>query len=336
MLKIGNNVKIETRVVLPENWHEKIIKFAKVKDFPYEFTIEEIKKNKNIKETYYICKSIKKDKEKVVRLAFSEYAIKYLFAQEVADLNIGLSFKEFLPLDNTRVLITNVRNPSEVVPGIFKSITQLVKIEDKSYICMNFQIDFMNGKGFASVKYFTTAAAKATFKFLDNPDTSYMTEYEEMFRDTMIHKEYVIKSCKKLSNYLEKQGAIIHSKMLMERAEVHDNSKTTCQDELHALSRIINDKTSLMDSSIQLSPIKLDAVKLHWKHNSHHPEHYDSPIDMSKLDIMEMCCDWHARSMQYGTDFLKFVSDRQRDRFHFPDWMYSEIWHYCQILASEI
>ena len=49
-----------------------------------------------------------------------------------------------------------------------------------------------------------------------------------------------------------------------------------------------------------------------------------------------MCCDWHARSTQYNTDFLKFVEERQKDRFHFPDWMFAEIWHYCKVLANEI
>ena len=56
---------------------------------------------------------------------------------------------------------------------------------------------------------------------------------------------------------------------------------------------------------------------------------------MSRLDVMEMCCDWHARSVQYETNFLDFVKKRQKDRFHFPIWMFEEIWHYCEILDSK-
>ena len=106
-------------------------------------------------------------------------------------------------------------------------------------------------------------------------------------------------------------------------------------DELSALARIINDKSTLRDSTKQLSQIKQDAIKLHWKHNTHHPEHFKSPTDMSRLDVMEMCCDWHARSVQYETNFLDFVKKRQKDRFHFPIWMFEEIWHYCEILDSK-
>jgi len=102
------------------------------------------------------------------------------------------------------------------------------------------------------------------------------------------------------------------------------------------LSRIINDKTSLKDASKQLTPLKKDAIALHYKHNTHHPEHFKSVLDMSKLDILEMCCDWHARSSQYGTNFLGYVETQQKERFHFPEWMFSEIWHYCQVLASDI
>ena len=138
-----------------------------------------------------------------------------------------------------------------------------------------------------------------------------------------------------MAKYLENEGAVEHARKLRERGKVHDNSKMSCEDELYALSRIINDKSSLKDSSKHLSTIKQDAIKLHWKHNRHHPEFFKSPTDMERLDIMEMCCDWHARSTQYNTPFLEFVKQRQTDRFHFPDWLFAEIWHYCLILDSK-
>ena len=116
---------------------------------------------------------------------------------------------------------------------------------------------------------------------------------------------------------MEREGANEHAKMLRERAKVHDNSKISCQDELFALSRIINDKSSLKNPDIQLSQIKKDAIALHWKNNTHHPEHFNSPIDMSRLDIMEMCCDWHARSTQYGTDFLVYIKNNKITVFIF-------------------
>ena len=60
-----------------------------------------------------------------------------------------------------------------------------------------------------------------------------------------------------------------------------------------------------------------EAIKLHWKRNSHHPEHYDSPNDMSDLDLLEMACDCHARSKQYKTNLIEYIDAQQEIRFHF-------------------
>lgn len=334
MLKLNSTkLKEGMRIVLPEEWHDKILAFSKKETCPYEFILDEIEKDKETKETYHICKSEKKSGGKAAKIALTEYAIKYLLAQEVPDLNIGLSFKEYLPLEDSQILITNCRNPSEVIPGIFKIEPELIQ---KGIICLNFKINYTNGKGFAAVKYFCDGSRKATWKLLLHDDTSYMTDYEKMFRDTIIHKSYVVKSCEKLAKYLENEGAVYHAKMLREKAKVHDDSKISCEDELHALSRIINDQTTMYDAKRQLSPIQKDAIKLHYKHNEHHPEHWDSLEDMPKIAILEMCCDWHARSTQKGTDFLGYVKEAQDIRFHFPDWMFAEIWHYCEVLNSKI
>lgn len=321
------------RFPLPEAWHDKLVTLGKIANCPYEFIITKVDKDISSKETYYICES---EKGKKVQIAIEEYAMKYLVAQEVPDSNIGFSFKDFLPLENTSMLVTNVRNPSEVVPGFFQLEVSSTALHDISFVTLSFKINYMNGIGLASVKYYTEGSKKSTWKFLFHQDESYMSDYEKTFRDTMIHKSYVEKSANKLIRYLEKEGASEHANLLRERAKVHDNSKVSCSDELHALSRIINDKTSLKDASKQLTPLKKDAIALHYKHNTHHPEHFKSVLDMSKLDILEMCCDWHARSSQYGTNFLGYVETQQKERFHFPEWMFSEIWHYCQVLASDI
>lgn len=334
MLKINNNkIKEGMRIVLPEEWHEKVLKFSKKETYPYEFILEEIEKDKETKETYYMCKAEKKSGGKFAKIALTEYAIRYLLAQEVPDLNIGLSFKEYLPLEDSQILITNTRNPSEVIPGILKVEAELIR---KNTICLNFKIYYINGNGFTSVKYFCDGSKKSTWKLLLHKDTSYMSDYEKMFQDTIIHKSYVMKSCEKLAKYLEGEGAIIHAKELCERGRVHDDSKISCEDELYALARLINDQSTMHDANQQLNPIQKDAIKLHWKHNDHHPEHYSSELDMPKAAIMEMCCDWHARSMQKGTDFMEYVKTAQEKRFKFPNFMYAEILHYCEVLNSKI
>lgn len=335
MLKLdGGQIKAGTRVFLPERWHEKLVSFGKLQTCPYEFEAVEVVKVG--KATYYICEADKKERGKKIRIALTEFSIKYLLAQEVPDSNIGFSFKEYLPTEDSQILITNVRNPSEVVPGVLKVETVLAEIGRESLIAITITINYTNGTGFADVKYYSDGSKKSTWKFLLHEDESYMTDYEKMFRDTVIHRSYVQKSANKLARYFENEGATEHARMLRERAIIHDESKISCVEELMALSRIINDKSSLRDADKQLSIIKQDAIRLHWKHNSHHPEHFATAMDMSKLDIMEMCCDWHARSTQYKTNFLEFVKKQQENRFHFPDWMFQEIWQYCLVLASEI
>lgn len=331
MLKLGTEaIKIGTRVTLRETWHDGLISFSKNKKYPYEYTLVDIVKQN--KETYYICEN---DKKKC-RIAMTEFVIRYLFAKEVPDANMGLGFREYLPMENTHILITNMRNPSLVVPAILKLDYEMVEIEEQSYIVLDFKLDFTNGKGFTGIKYYADGSRKSTWKFVFNDDESYMSEYEMQFRDTIIHKEYVKQSAEKLARYLEKEGATEHANLLRQRAIIHDESKMSCEDELHALARIIMDKSTLKDPTKQLSQIRKDAIELHWKHNSHHPEHFKTPIDMSKIDIMEMCCDWHARSTQYRTDLIKYVNVQQETRFHFPDWMFSEIVHYCEVLVSNV
>lgn len=335
MLKLNNEqIQKGRRINLSEAWHEKILKFGKLSSIPYTFIIEDIVKRN--KEVYYICAGEKREKGKTVRIAITEYVAKYILGPEVPDSNVGFYFKEYLPIEGTAILITDLRNPSQVIPAILKLECELVEIEGESFITITFKIDNMIDQGIADIRYYSMGNHRSTWKFLYHEDESYMSDSEKTFKDTMVHKGYVKKSCDKLARYLEKNGALQHAKLLRERGEIHDNSKIECEDEVMALSRIINDKSSLKDASKQLSPIKKDAIALHWKHNSHHPEHFQSAMDMSKLDIMEMCCDWHARSEQYKTDFLPYVEQRQKDRFHFPDWMFQEIWHYCEVLASKI
>ena len=150
------------------------------------------------------------------------------------------------------------------------------------------------------------------------------------------HPLYLVeKSCKKLAHYLTEIGAVEHSKSLLKRSVLHDNSKFTNEEELRSFAEIINDQQSLKDYSKSLSPLSKEYLKLHYKNNSHHPEHFSSPADMSKLDVMEMVCDWHARSVQYGTDLLKFVNESHIPRFKFPKWMIPEILHYCDVLLRD-
>ena len=336
MLRITDISLVEgIRIRLPELWHEKLVAFCKDLSMPYEYEVERIVKNNTRNhEDLCICSGERLNQIGERRIIIRESVIKYLLAEEVIDDNSGFLFTDYLPPENSEILITNLVNPNVVIPGVFKISCKIIPVYKTAIEGIGFVIDFLNGDGFTSLDYFCSGINVATWKLIRNPDTSHMTDYEKMFQETIIHKDYVIKSCEKLARYLERTGAINHANKLRERGLVHDNSKITCEDELYALSKIINDKEGLRNPAKKMTPMNEEAIKLHWQNNSHHPEHYKSSTDMTRLDVMEMCCDWHARSIQYGTDFLEFVKERQKNRFHFPDWMFSEIWHYCEVLAG--
>jgi hypothetical protein len=151
-------------------------------------------------------------------------------------------------------------------------------------------------------------------------------------KDTIEHKKLVMDIGFEMSVYLFNNGKKDLASQLINRVIVHDNSKFD-DEELYGLASISN-KSALTNPNVLLSNSQEEIVKLHWKNNRHHPEYFDDITDMTEVDILEMCCDWYSRSVQYNTDLLDFVYIRQNNRFHFPDDMFDMILNYCKILLS--
>lgn len=150
--------------------------------------------------------------------------------------------------------------------------------------------------------------------------------------DAFTHKKYVLDSSFKMAKYLFEIGEDDLAIHLLRRAAKHDNSKLE-DEELEALSKIANDRDSLKDAKEKLTDFKRKAIELHWKNNRHHPEFFSDVSNMDEIDILEMVCDWHARSCQYNTNLLEFCETRQENRFHFPEEMYQKIHKYCEIIS---
>ena len=155
MLKLSkDSIQMGLRFVLRESWHEKLINFTKIQALPYEYILEGFTQNAN--ETYYIFQSEGTVKGKKIRIAAQKFIVRYFEAQEVPDSNIGFSFKEYLPLENTQILITNERNPNEVIPAVLKVEPQLVQIDGTTIMpALALQIFYMNGTGFSDVKHYS-------------------------------------------------------------------------------------------------------------------------------------------------------------------------------------
>lgn len=156
---------------------------------------------------------------------------------------------------------------------------------------------------------------------------------KQQIEDTLTHKKLVIDSGYKMCQYLFNNKQEKLALDLLNRIILHDNSKFS-HEELYGLASI-NNKKALSDPNILLSAEQQKQVELHWKRNKHHPEYFNDYSEMEEIDIIEMCCDWHARSVQYGTSLMEFVKIRQENRFHFPDKMYKKILKYCEILIKD-
>lgn len=91
-------------------------------------------------------------------------------------------------------------------------------------------------------------------------------------------------------------GAIINLKV---RAERHDASKLVSP-EVEAfdiatpkLANLEYGSEEYKESLRELGP----ALKHHFEHNDHHPEHFENGVqDMSLVSLLEMLCDWRAAS----------------------------------------
>lgn len=308
-------------ICLRNSWRTQIANYLgkDEESFPFNFKIIEIENG------FCLCESISDNKsKKKFQVYLSELVVHYLDGIETPDVNVGLYFNDYLPTENNKLLILNPKN-SSILPVLFK-----LDILNKNLLpCLDFQlVELLSGEN-----YTVHSQMKNSWKLLHGSDL-YMSDTEKMYQDTFVHKEYVVQVGEKFAKYLEENGLTEDAKMLRERTINHDNSKILNKDEFRALTNIINDKSCLGDAHSKLSAFKQDSIELHWKHNSHHPEHFENYEEMSRMDRLEMVCDWMARSLQYKNDLLSFVETRQIERFHFPELMYEELFHFCKVLVS--
>lgn len=152
--------------------------------------------------------------------------------------------------------------------------------------------------------------------------------------DTLVHRACVMRSGQYLASYLMKVSRSVDAIRLLGRCSIHDISKIQNTEEFMALASIIDDIENLRDVNYVQTPEQIEAKKLHWKNNSHHPEYYESSNDMSDLDLLEMACDCHARSKQYGTDLLSYIKAQQDIRFHFDSEHLKKLLEYCTVLDT--
>lgn len=160
-----------------------------------------------------------------------------------------------------------------------------------------------------------------------------LIKLKAMAEDTVRHKEIVMEICLVMSSYLMENNKITLAIELLRRGAEHDNSKFS-DSEFRKLASILKSEKCFVDADYKLSNTEKKAINEHWKNNRHHPEYFNDPSEMSELDVIEMVCDWFARSVQYGTEFIPFILERQKNRFHFSEKQFKTVLKYCNIIQE--
>lgn len=314
-------VELGATFCLKESWCTRIFeKFSKSENNPTQF---EVKRKVTCG---YLCEDVNSDSKNKKTIFLSNAVMKYVCGSDVDNLSENVAFGEFLPEENERILILNAEDYT-ITPARFMLSVMFCSWDNIYYV------DFILENLLDEETITLTSELNNSWKSMGVSD-EYMNDIEKMYKDTFIHKDYVLDVCNKFATYLKEKGFYLEANELRKRAVVHDNSKITNRDEFMALTSIVSDKSCLENASVPLSTLKQKSIMLHWKNNAHHPEHFENYEEMSKVDRMEMASDWMARSLQYKSNLLEFVKTRQEDRFHFSDAMFEEIYNYCTILVS--
>lgn len=125
--------------------------------------------------------------------------------------------------------------------------------------------------------------------------------------ETMLHIQ-------KVQHFL---NIIIHD--LMRRGEVHDRSKLD-----HPEVQLFTEYTPRLAGCTYGSPEYESfraalgpALKHHYAHNRHHPEHFKNGVeDMSLIDLIEMFCDWKAATLRHNDGNIRKSIEKNAERFH--------------------
>lgn len=145
-----------------------------------------------------------------------------------------------------------------------------------------------------------------------------MTDAYDSTQDTLEH-------IAKVEGYLS-----LCADMLRIRAAQHDDSKLESPEKeiFDAVTPRLKELTyGSYEYKVALDEMG-DALKHHYKANSHHPEHYRNGINgMTLLDLIEMLADWKAATQRHADGNLGKSLEINRVRFGISDQL-------CQILIN--
>jgi hypothetical protein len=163
----------------------------------------------------------------------------------------------------------------------------------------------------------------------------------KQLEDIIIHKQFILQAGQKLAEKLIINGLDDDALNLLKKIFCHDMSKLE-RYEFYGMAMFPGFK---YDNS---KPEKVIIIQEHWKRNSHHPEYWmdefpntmmnDEKIIVNFPDdtllIMEMCCDWYARSLQLNNSVKEFYENHAKIRWNFSTDVDIKIRRYLDLLED--
>ncbi len=127
---------------------------------------------------------------------------------------------------------------------------------------------------------------------------------DEHLDNLVRHINLVRESCTLLGRRLIREGRVDFGRLLIARGFRHDASKFSGieWDYLHAGPDVPKER---LDA----------AIAQHVRTNDHHPEFWGGLCNMPEIAVVEMTCDWYARSQEFGTGLRDWVTTNAIERY---------------------
>lgn len=146
------------------------------------------------------------------------------------------------------------------------------------------------------------------------------------------HIELVQQNCIQIAKKLIEVGDCDLGRHLIQNAMQHDGSKFIgiewdCM-KAYSVKKKLN-----KEESIDLGK----AANTHARSNPHHPEYWGGIHNMPEVYIIEMVCDWRARSIEFAKDLREWIDNEASKRYKFnkTDKVYTTITKYLDVLLNK-
>lgn len=131
-------------------------------------------------------------------------------------------------------------------------------------------------------------------------------DFAEHIDNLTRHIHLVRQGCSMLGKRLVQSGREEFGRILIARGFAHDQSK------FHGI------EWDYLHVGDQVDKIRLaEAIKQHVSTNDHHPEFWGGIENMPEVAVAEMCCDWYARSQEFGKDLREWIKKEAFKKYDF-------------------